>query len=177
MSEELIKKIKTILPGKRVIKTVIAVYICFVIGILRNTSPYHSVIAAILCMQIDTKHSWEVGKNRVIGTLIGGAYGFITLVIVEQLNLEFYNYVYYLILSLILIPIIYSNIYLKVQKSIFMSCVVFMIITVSEGRDASIINFAFNRVLDTIIGIGVSLAVNNLIFKQDKTKEGDITKV
>jgi len=67
-----LKKIK--FPGMRVIKTVIAVYICFLLGFIRKSLPFYSVIAAILCMQTDSKSSWQFGKSRMIGTIIGGIY-------------------------------------------------------------------------------------------------------
>lgn len=155
------KERKIRLPGMRVIKTVIAVYICFLIGLFRKALPFYSVIAAILCMQSDNKNSWETAKSRIIGTLIGGVYGFIALVLIKFFNVEFFNYIYYLVLSIFLIPIIYSNVHLKFPNSTYISCVVFMSITVSHGGDAAPMYFALNRVIDTLIGIGVSLVVNN----------------
>jgi len=152
------KKIK--LPGMRVIKTVIAVNICFLLSILRKSSPFYSAIAAILCIQSDNKNSWEAGKSRMIGTLIGGAYGLINVVLNSSLNIELNNYVYYLILSLFLIPIIYTNVYVKAPSSTYISCVVFLSITVSHGGDEVPAYFALNRVVDTLIGICVALIVN-----------------
>lgn len=151
------------LPGMRVVKTVIAVYICFLLSFIRKTKPFYSVIAAILCMQNDSKNGWKVGKNRMVGTLIGGVYGFIAIIFINFINIELYNYIHYLVLSLFLIPIIYSNVYLKVPNSTYISCVVFLSITVSHGGDVSPMNFALNRIIDTLIGIGVSLVVNETI--------------
>ncbi len=164
MKEVEIKKDKKIkFPGMRVVKTVLAVYICFLISFLKKSLPFYSVIAAILCMQNDSKNSWEVGKNRIIGTLIGGIYGFLAIVLIKFLNIELFNYLHYLVLSLFLIPIIYSNVYLKVPNSTYISCVVFMSITVSHGGDIAPMYFALNRVIDTLIGIGVSLIINKTI--------------
>lgn len=155
------KKIKFI--GMRVIKTVIAVYICFLISFFRTSLPFYSAIAAILSMQTDPKDSLAVGKNRIKGTLIGGLYGFIAITFVNFIGIETFGYIHYLILSLFLIPIIYTNVHLKSHTSTYISCVVFLSITVAHGGDSAPIYFALNRVLDTLIGIGVSLVINILI--------------
>ncbi len=156
------KKFKLI--GMRVIKTVVAVYICFLLSFLReNSIPFYSAIAAILSMQNDGSTSWQFGKSRIIGTLIGGIYGFFAILIVNFIGIQLFNYVHYVILSLFLIPIIYTNVYLKTTSSTYISCVVFLSITVSHGGDIFPMFFAFNRIIDTLIGIGVSLGIN-LIF-------------
>lgn len=149
--------------GMRVIKTVIAVYICFLISFIKKSLPFYSVIAAILCMQNDSKNSWQAGKSRIIGTLIGGVYGFIAIILISFFKIELFNYIHYLVLSLFLIPIIYSNVYLKVPNSTYISCVVFLSITVSHGGDMAPMYFALNRVIDTLIGIGVSLVINKIL--------------
>lgn len=152
------KKVKFI--GMRVIKTVIAVYSCFLISFIRNGIPFYSAIAAILCMQNNHSNSFQAGRSRMIGTLIGGIYGFLAIVLIDYVNIELFNYIHYLVLSLILIPIIYTNVLLKVNSSTYISCVVFFSITVSHGGDMSPIYFTLNRIVDTTIGIVVSLIVN-----------------
>ncbi len=56
----------------------------------------------------------------------------------------------FLILSLFLIPVIYTNVTLKSAKSAisaYISCVIFLSITVRYGGDPSPMCFALNRVL------------------------------
>ena len=117
------KKVKFL--GMRVVKTVIAVYICFLISFFRNGLPFYSAIAAILCMQNDHANSLEVGKGRMIGTFIGGIYGFLAIILINFVNVELFSYIHHLILSLFLIPIIYTNVFLKSNSSTYISCVVF----------------------------------------------------
>lgn len=152
------KKMKFL--GMRVIKTIIAVYICFLISLVTKTSPFYSAIAAILCMQNSPEDSYEVGKNRMIGTLIGGLYGFIAVVLVDFFNIELFSHAHYLILGLFLIPLIYTNVLWESKDSTYISCVVFLSITVSHGGDASPLMFALGRVFNTLIGIVVSIVVN-----------------
>lgn len=149
--------------GMRVTKTVVAVYICFLISFLREGLPFYSAIAAILSMQTNPKDSINVGKNRIKGTLIGGLYGFLAIVLVNLIGVELFGYIHYLVLSLALIPIIYTNVHLRSQTSTYISCVVFLSITVAHGGDSSPMYFTLNRVVDTLIGIGVSWFINIII--------------
>lgn len=149
--------------GMRVIKTVISVYICFLISFLRKGIPFYSAIAAILCMQSDYDNSLNFGKSRMVGTLIGGIYGLLEILFIKYINIEALSYIHYLILSLFLIPIIYTNVFFKVKSSAYISCVVFFSITASSGRSISPVCFALNRIIDTSIGIVISLIVNLIL--------------
>lgn len=59
--------------GLRIIKSSVAVALCFLVYFLRGQqgTPFYSAIAAVLCMQPDTSNSLKVGWNRTVGTLIG----------------------------------------------------------------------------------------------------------
>lgn len=149
--------------GLRVIKTVISVYVCFLISFVRNGIPFYSAIAAVLCMKSDYTNSLKVGKSRMIGTLIGGIYGFLAIIFIEYVNIKLFVYIHYLILSLFLIPIIYTNVFLKVSSSTYISCVVFFSITASSGRNMGPMYFTLNRMIDTLIGIVVSIVINLII--------------
>ena len=150
--------------GMRVVKTVLAVYLCFTISLFREASlPFYSAIAAILCMKTDHSDGLDTGKSRMIGTLIGGLYGFLAVILVKFLQLQLFGPIHYLILSLFLIPIIYTNVNIKSHSSTYISCVVFLSITVAHGSDVSPMLFALNRVIDTFIGIGVSVGVNRIL--------------
>ena len=63
--------------GLRMIKTSIAVFLCFLIYVLRNEQGivFYSCIAAVLCVQQDSRDTLRVGKNRMEGTIIGGVSG------------------------------------------------------------------------------------------------------
>lgn len=147
-------------PGMRVIKTVIAVYLCFLISLVTDMSPFYSSVAAILCMQNSPEDGYRVGKNRMIGTFIGGIFGFIAALIVDLLNLDLFSHSHYLILSFFLIPLIYTNVYFDTKGSTQISCVVFLSITISHMEDAALVWFVLGRVVNTLIGIVVSIAVN-----------------
>ena len=67
--------------GMRMVKSAIAVFLCFVVFIIRgnNGIPFYSAIAAVLCMQPEVSDSMSKGKSRIISTLIGGCLGMVML--------------------------------------------------------------------------------------------------
>lgn len=147
--------------GMRIIKSSIAVFLCFVIYLIRGDGiPFYSAIAAVLCMQPDVSNSRRVAFNRTIGTFVGGFFGMVVMLIEKQFIPQNLPAVKYLLISVIIIPLIYVTVLIKKPTASYITCVVFMSITVSHGLDASPYLFAWNRILDTLIGIFVSLGVN-----------------
>ena len=149
--------------GMRMVKTVIAAFLSALIGFLRDQPPFYSMIAAILCMQQDRAQGVKVALNRTIGTLIGGAFGLGMLLVEQNTPLKALTPLYYLVISICIIPLIYITVLIKKAPSSYISCVVFLSITVSHVTDANPYVFVFNRVLDTLIGILMALAVNEIL--------------
>ncbi len=58
--------------GMRIVKTVIAVFVCGVLAWARGQSGFYSMIAAVVCVQNTAGKTIESSINRMIGTLIGG---------------------------------------------------------------------------------------------------------
>ncbi len=158
--------------GKRILKSSFAVFLCFVVNMLRNQTGvvFYSCIAAVLCIQQDVQHTKKVGLNRVVGTFIGGLFGLLYLIIREYIPFQT-DFFLYCIISLMIIPIIYVTVVFKKTSASYISCVVFMSITVSHGMDQNPFLFACNRMLDTLIGIGVAYAVNRVHLPYKKRKD------
>lgn len=156
--------------GWRTIKTVIAVFCCFIIDSLRNGGiPFYAVIAAILCIQKDMGISLQAAKNREIATIIGGLWGMLYLFMEKSflsIDPEIFRQ---LVISLMLIPVIHFSVLIKQKKATFLMCVVFLSVTINHGEDISPFWFAWNRILDTTIGIAVALAVNHMDFHKLKS--------
>ncbi|GKX68676.1 HAD-IIB family hydrolase [Inconstantimicrobium mannanitabidum] len=147
--------------GMRNLKSAIAVFICFLIYLIRGDGiPFYSAIAAILCMQPYVSNSVKVAKNRTIGTFIGGFCGMIVLIIEKHFIPKSMPMLQYLLISASIVVVIYITILVKKTTASYISCVVFLSVTVSHGLDVSPYAFALNRILDTLIGIAVSLCVN-----------------
>ena len=70
--------------GLRILKSALAFFLCFVVYLVRQDGkPFYSAIAAVLCMQPYVRHSFTAALNRTVGTLIGGAYGLLILLLLR----------------------------------------------------------------------------------------------
>ena len=153
--------------GMRTIKTVTAVYLCFVIDNFRSGGvPFYAAIAAVLCVQKDIHSSIKAAKNREIATLIGGLFGMCFLIFEKYVFLIKTPLLRYLALSLLLIPIIQVSVVFSLQSGTYLMCVVFLCVTVTHGSDESPVLFAISRMMDTTIGIAVALAINSFPLKK-----------
>lgn len=72
---------------------------------------------------------------------------------------------YYLLITLMLIPVIYSIVSLKVPDSVSLGAIVFLSVTVSMALTAEMEPFIYvvERVFETVIGIVVAVAINAAI--------------
>ncbi len=186
--------------GMRVIKTVIAVFLSisvYILLLLINQAfgldennkyaptnlytPFFAAIAAVYALHRDRKSSISQAKIRSFGSLVGGYYGMIIIIISETLlinllDLESRNYILfllltYIIVSISIIPLIQITIMLKQATAVFITCLTFFSVTISSRNGGlPVFLFATNRVLSTLIGIGISLFVNNFSFIRNKNK-------
>lgn len=147
--------------GMRIVKSACAVFFCFIIDWLRGGgTPFYSAIAAVLCMQPYVSHSVRTALNRTVGTVIGAAAGLLVLLAERKLLPDGQPVWQYLLVSACIVPLIYVTVLLKKTTASYITCVVFLSITVAHGADVEPWLFALNRMVDTLIGIFVSLAVN-----------------
>ncbi len=158
--------------GKRILKSAFAVFLCFIINMLRNQAGvvFYSCIASVLCIQQDVQHTKKVGLNRVVGTFIGGLFGMLFLVIKDHVPIQG-DFFLYCIISIMIIPIIYVTVVFKKTSASYISCVVFMSIAITHRMDSNPFLFAWNRMLDTLIGIGVAYVVNKIHLPHHKRKD------
>lgn len=163
-SKEKGKKLKIMPVGLRMVKTSIAVFICLIIYLLRGQQgiPFYSVIAAIFCMETDLGNSKNNAKARTFGTFNGAFWGCIVLIINTYILKDTPILWKHLFVSISVIPVIYTAVLLKKQTVSFFSGVVFLSITVNHLSDSNPYLFVLNRVLDTLIGVAVSIIVNRI---------------
>lgn len=158
--------------GMRMIKTAIAVFLCFLVGMVRTDGVvFYSAIAAVLCMQSEIEDSKEKAKSRIIATIIGGIAGLVFLNIEKYLIPMPIEILRYFIISVVIILLIYFTVVIKQPAAAYLSCVVFMSVTISHVNDINVSTFALNRILDTLIGIVISLGVNQIHLPFLKRKE------
>ena len=148
-------------PGMRVIKTCLAITICLIIEFFRGTSmPYHSSIAAIVCMQPTLKSTFRTAGDRTIGTLIAGLYGYLFITFFnQQMQVSLSSLSYFARIGVMTLPLMMLMIGIKKQGGLSITVVVFLIVVINAGA-TNPLNYTIERVIGTLIGIGVALFIN-----------------
>lgn len=168
--KEYVKNIRLPGIGLRIIKSSIAVAICYLVNLLRGDAGmvFYSQLAALWCIQMYRSNTKKNAIQRTIGTAIGAAYGLVYLLLNSgNSHATFYTAIS---VSIFILLVLYTTVVFKKNQASYFSCVVFLSIVVNHIRDINPYYFVFNRFLDTMLGIGVGIAVNdiNLNFKKDK---------
>ncbi|MEG0020617.1 MAG: FUSC family protein [Oscillospiraceae bacterium] len=148
--------------GLRMIKSAIVIFLSLSLSLLRNGhgTPFYVAIAALLCIQPTMESSKQAGIGRLFGTFLGGFWGSIALYIELYLFKDIHIIYTYLFVSVAIIPVIYSAVALKKNSAVFMSCVVFLSITISSIGDVNPFIFVLNRMFDTFLGTVIAISVN-----------------
>ena len=157
--------------GMRMIKTAMAVCICFMIYFLRGEEgvPVFSTIAAIICMQSQVENSRQAAFNRIVGTLVGAAFAVAIVYLIREIPWH-YRFFRYVVISFTIIPVMYMTVLLRKTGATALSGIVLLSICLSNHGQPPIID-AMARSIETIIGILVSLGVNSLHLPRKKTEE------
>lgn len=161
--------------GMRIIKSAVAVGICFLIYYLRGGSgvPFYSAIAALQCMQSYHKSSRTVAFRRMNGTFIGAFYGLIVIV-VQCFVLVPHNIHYTVYCAIVMLGVVaslYTAVVLNCQDAAYFSSVVFLCITMVHIGDENPYLFVLNRVVETLIGVIVGMLVNDFHLPRRKRKD------
>lgn len=140
--------------GMRTIKTSIAVTISITLAyIFKLNSPFFAGVAAIIAMQDNLVDSYRMGRNRVLGTILGAAVGLLgSLISVGNP----------IIIGIGIIIVIHLCNRLGWNKSVSIASIVFIsiIMNVEQGKE---LYYSLNRILDTMVGIIVAVIVNFVI--------------
>lgn len=149
-------------PGFRNIKTALAVLICVAsYELIDRGGTAMAAIAAIICMQDSVEKSIQSGKDRVMGTALGGLFG----IVFESLGLfQGSSAVRFASIFIGVVIFIYICNCLKKNENIVIGLVVFIVIAIDSEMDAPFL-YSLNRALDTIVGIVVAILVNQFLFR------------
>lgn len=138
-------------------------------------NPFFAGIATAYSVYPGKKKSMEQAKNRCVASLIGGIIGIILVSVYELIGgrgnwptlaeVSFVNFILpYTLTALVSIVVVVVGVALKQQPAVFVSILTFLSVTVNPN--ATISNtwgqwvFGLNRILSTVIGVLVALAVN-----------------
>ena len=154
------------IPGQRIFRTMVAVGLCLLVYVLRGRQgePLYAALAVLQCIQPYTKSTHSVGRKRIIGTLIGAFWGLMLLLLEQWLNSRGHEepWLHFALIGLFTGIVLYFTVLLRVSETAYFSAVVFMVITIKHADDVSPYVYAFNRTLDTVIGVAVAEVVNRV---------------
>ncbi len=161
--------------GFRIIKSVCAVFLCYVVDYIRGNEgiAFYSMLAALWCIQIYVSDSKANASQRFLGTSIGAVFGLSYLLLKRQWNLMFdlHELGDAVIVSFIVGLILYTTVLLQKKKASYFSCVVFLSIVVNHAADTNPYLFVWNRFLDTVIGIVIGVCVNTIRLPRKKRSD------
>ncbi|MCQ2981542.1 MAG: HAD hydrolase family protein [Treponemataceae bacterium] len=166
--------------GLRIVKSAVAVFICYLVNYFRGSAGivFYSQLSVLWCIQSYISTTKKNALQRLIGTIIGAAFGLLILLLFSLLqNVVFLEgFSLYLVQAIItscsIILVLYTTVLLNKKHASYFSCVVFLSIVVIHSADPHPFYFAANRVIDTVIGIFIGVAVN--LFHLPRKQHTDI---
>ncbi|TGE33865.1 aromatic acid exporter family protein [Desulfosporosinus sp. Sb-LF] len=140
--------------GWRIVKTGIAVCLCVLIAhLLHLEYPFYSAIAAVIALQATLADSFKQGVNRLKGTLVGAAFGYLFALVAINNPL-------WIGLGVVVTFVVLNH--MRWNEAMNIASIVFIAITLNIEGDP--LNYAFNRLADTALGILIAFLVNWLVF-------------
>ena len=133
--EKINKTSHTYLPhlGQRIVKTSIAVFLCLLIHYIIGYKGMmlQSCISAIICVQPYIKDTKESSFNRFIGTLIGGVWGLLFLLLIQQfMYVATHEVLIYLFMSIGVLIVIYSTVAIRLRDAAGLAAITFLCIAI-----------------------------------------------
>lgn len=159
--------------GMRIIKSALGVFLGFIIYFLRGKqgAPFYTALSVIWCVRAYPHEAKAMAKQRTIGTFLGGFFGLIMIMIELYSGLQYGDFVRYLLISLLIIPLLYSTVILEKKNASYFACVVYLSIAVLHITDENPYIFVLNRVFDTLIGIGIALVLTTFQLPKKRDTE------
>ena len=160
--------------GMRIIKTVISVFLCGLMAFVRNTSALYSMFAALFCIQRSKGQTIQSSINRVLGTLVGGVVGVLTVYSMDTLNILHIDLLRYFLIALLLIPIIEFCLFIKKPDCAGMACMVVMCLAVDPGNKPAV--NSIERLFETLVGVVIACGIDMLLPHQPVPQAGESAK-
>ncbi len=140
--------------------SVLLVYLSFLA--LGRDDSFYACIAAVIATQINVEESIKAANARMIGTVLGGAIGFIFMNIIIYFNHR---------LDAVFIPLavclmIYLCTLLKRPASVQIGCVVILSTLISHKPDGiTVYEYVFVRSADTFYGVLIAVLIQIVVWK------------
>ncbi len=161
------------LHGTRAAKTAVSVTLCALIYLLINRNPTFACIGAVFGLGSDLSDSRLNGGNRLFGTIFGGFIGmalfslYLIFVPSGKLTLGMLPLIFIGVVALIVV----ANLF-KWRGAVQPGGVMLCIVMFNQPVD-SYVSYSLNRILDTAVGVALSLLVAYFLPKERIVAIGD----
>ena len=149
------------LVGMRTLKTGMAVILTLIIaefGMIIN--PIYAAIGTVLAMQTTVRGSFLMGRNRLLGTLIGGVLAYLFALVYSGNSL--------IIGVAVIISICVCN-FLKLSDSISITLTVLLSILIGLDTNDPL-TYSLIRIWDTSIGVVIGIVINYFVAQPNYQK-------
>ena len=150
--------------GMRVVKTAVSVGFCLIYTLFTGTMEFLPIssVSAIVTIRPTQGETVLTGVFRLLGTIIGGALGILTVVISLYLP-YYYDGLFVVIIPIMLLLNLYLCNVLNLQDSCSISCVVTIIVAAHVTVDSAFgeaLVFTLMRLRDTFVGVTIASIMN-----------------
>ncbi|MFV0394336.1 MAG: FUSC family protein [Coprobacillaceae bacterium] len=159
------------IPGARIYKTFIAVMISLLLSrYVFHASGFYMTVAVILAMKDSPEKTKTYGRNRILGTIIGGVIGYFILLFIRQTQIEADSFAMLLMNGISIFLLLWLSKLLKTGESMAaMGCVVLFSITLIRF-DEPILSYVTDRVIETAMGVVISMIINDIDLRRTARK-------
>ena len=141
--------------GMRTVKTIIAVVLTLEISkALNMNSPILAGIAAIMTVEASVSKSFKTAKFRMYGTVLGGIIALLITFLAPTNSIT---------IAIGLFIILYIANLLEWKSAVRMGMIVFLVVIVGYDEGGDRFSYAFNRTIDTFLGVLVGTTINYFI--------------
>lgn len=160
--------------GMRTLKSALSVMICILLfHISDRGAPLIAALSAVFALRQDLTTSVSFGRSRIIGNVFGGALAMLYFLIQTHFHSQFLLQLF-LLPTFVIVIIVFSD-GIGNNAGIISGISTMLLIAMSIPEGESLI-FAFNRVLDTFIGILVAVLLNLYVHPKKQEREKQIAE-
>jgi len=161
--------------GARIVKSAFAVALCLFIYHLfgQEGIPFFLVIAALQGLQPYQREVREIAVRNVVGTLVGAGCSLLILLANRYIliPMDASHSWFHILVTLGVATALYSAVVLGHGDAAYFSAVVYLCIIMVDMDNQSPLLYVMQRLIETLCGIGIGMAVNEIHVPRRKIKD------
>ena len=164
-------KYTELVPGRRILKTTIAVLISVqLFYFLGHYDPVHAALACILTMRTTSAETKSTGINRMIGTLIGGVSSYACLLLLQYFNIgNTSNFAPLVVAVFVMVSLSLCKILKLAPYAMSIAAVVTAVTLLSHNEShLDALSYVAIRTIETFIGFLIAYFVNKHLLPRRK---------